>query len=241
MRASRGFTLIGLLVVLVVLGVLAALLLSALAGSRECARRAQCMSNLKQFGLALNMYAQDFGEVPPHDVPDEYAVGDSEAFPSTVGYNAEGKPPIALKAGDGLAGLELLFTEGYITDLKVYRCPSDRNAKDDPDDAARGVVAVGCTAANTSYGYDPRHKTTHPAGTAVMAERADTSDPGKCSPNHRGHRDCGGGHGPEGNNVLYIDGHVTWFAKTAVGYNNNEIFDPADDAAVPEGASHIIQ
>ena len=237
MRASRGFTLIGLLVVLVVLGVIAALLLPALAGERECARRVQCTSNLKQFGLAMHMYAQDFGEFPPHDVPDEYAVGDIEDFPSTVGYNAEGKPPLALEAGDGLAALHLLYTEGYITDPQIYRCPSDRDVKDDPG-GARGVAAAGCTAGNTSYGYDPRHKTTHPAGTAVMADRADTSDPRKCSPNHAGYRAHGG---TGGINVLYIDGHVTWFSRTAVGYGSNEIFDPADDAAVPEAASHIIQ
>ena len=56
-----------LLVGIVVVGILAGLMLPALARAREQARRAQCMSNLKQFGLAVNMYAQDYNETFPPD------------------------------------------------------------------------------------------------------------------------------------------------------------------------------
>jgi len=54
--ASRGFTLIELLVVIAIIAVLIALLLPAVQAAREAARRAQCVNNLKQFGLAMHNY-----------------------------------------------------------------------------------------------------------------------------------------------------------------------------------------
>lgn len=61
-RGRTGFTLIELLVVIAIIAILAAILFPVFARAREKARQASCQSNLKQWGTALRMYAQDYDE-----------------------------------------------------------------------------------------------------------------------------------------------------------------------------------
>lgn len=66
-RGALGFTLIELLVVIAIIAILAAILFPVFVTARESARRAKCVSNLKQLGLVLQQYADDYqGKLPPY-------------------------------------------------------------------------------------------------------------------------------------------------------------------------------
>lgn len=70
-RAKSGFTLIELLVVIAILAILAAILFPVFAQAREKARATSCLSNLKQIGLAVTMYTQDWEGYPMMSSPPE--------------------------------------------------------------------------------------------------------------------------------------------------------------------------
>jgi len=65
LRRNKGFTLIELLVVIAIIAILAAILFPVFSRAREQARKTACLSNMKQLGTALTMYAQDWDETLP--------------------------------------------------------------------------------------------------------------------------------------------------------------------------------
>ncbi len=111
----RAFTLIELLVVIAIIGTLAALLMPALGRARESGRATACLSNLRQVGLALQMYVQDNHNRLP---------AMSDLYPGVI--NEHPGPNQVL--GD------------YLGNTNVLRCPSDRFT-----DEAAAVKTLGMT------------------------------------------------------------------------------------------------
>src|SRR5262249_27260875 len=88
LNRQRAFTLIELLVVIAIIAILAALLLPALAGSKERARRASCKNSIRQFILAVQMYGDDNDQDVPTGASNKGADDDHLPVLSNVTSNA---------------------------------------------------------------------------------------------------------------------------------------------------------
>jgi prepilin-type N-terminal cleavage/methylation domain-containing protein len=88
-HGKRGFTLIELLVVIAIIAVLIALLLPAVQQAREAARRSTCKNNLKQIGIAIHNYAEQFSVMPPAGITYGWCTGGT-IEPNRINLNANG-------------------------------------------------------------------------------------------------------------------------------------------------------
>ncbi len=102
MKTRKGFTLIELLVVIAIIAILAAILFPVFASAREKARATSCMNNLKQMGVAILQYAQDW----------------DENFPSGHFIQQSGE------AGQKETNWQEALLS-YHRSWDIYRCPSD--------------------------------------------------------------------------------------------------------------------
>jgi len=109
-KFHKAFTLIELLVVIAIIAILAAILFPVFARARENARRASCMSNLKQIGLGMMMYVQDY----------------DEKYPSSYINTSQTSPDGPNTHGYWLNGMwfwqQIIYP--YTKSVQIYRCPS---------------------------------------------------------------------------------------------------------------------
>jgi prepilin-type N-terminal cleavage/methylation domain-containing protein/prepilin-type processing-associated H-X9-DG protein len=102
---NRGFTLIELLVVIAIIAILAAILFPVFAQAREKARAITCISNLKQIGLGLAMYVQDYDETYPYDHYAPTAATDVNWFGAIYPYVKNGNKWGADNSASGIGGI----------------------------------------------------------------------------------------------------------------------------------------
>ncbi|MBI5833239.1 MAG: DUF1559 domain-containing protein [Armatimonadetes bacterium] len=148
---QRGFTLIELLVVIAIIAILAAILFPVFAKAREKARQSSCQSNLKQMGLAILQYTQDYDEQYP-------------------------KAWMGAANGGSIAGVQWKWMDSvspYCKSTQIFDCPSASGA-------ARYSVANGTNygsyVINSSYwsGVDGHSPSGTWSGLAMAAAPATT-------------------------------------------------------------------
>lgn len=212
-----GFTLIELLVVIAIIAILAAILFPVFAQAREKARQTSCLSNLKQMGLAWNMYAQDYDETtPPLRIPGSVP----RRSQSMAGFN-----PIP-----GAFWCDVL--NAYKKNFLIQICPSrdpnyQPNAADqatfDSDAEVRGFLGSvdnyrNAYVLNQHATYEPPGGTAKapsgrplasmpdPANLIAVAESRDAG----ASPDANTNVFYSCGIHNKGGNYMYADGHAKW-------------------------------
>jgi prepilin-type N-terminal cleavage/methylation domain-containing protein len=116
MVRRRAFTLIELLVVIAIIAILAAILFPVFAQAREAARKASCLSNVRQMGTATLMYAQDYDETYP---------GIWQWSPAAIYAHSPYLYPPGFSAAQSY---QLCQTCPYVKNGDVYACASHRSA-----------------------------------------------------------------------------------------------------------------
>ncbi len=143
-RRPGGFTMVELLVVIAITALLASLLLPALAAARDSGRRANCLSNLRQIGLAIHLYSSDCDGQIPYGPKAPPFTSPASFYPST------GAPTSLLSLQNGAPVALGLLLRFYLADTpRALFCPGS----DQPLDADAELAKVGRQQAQSSYYY----------------------------------------------------------------------------------------
>ena len=214
-KTKMGFTLIELLVVIAIIALLAAILFPVFARARENARKSSCMNGMKQIGVGLMQYVQDYDE--------KYVFQSNDGLPVGGSLGA----PVGAPAGMTFVD----FMHPYVKSEQVWKCASSPRNGD--ANARISFHMNGCMNGTSLADINSTAKTLmfRDPGTATSWNRAFL----RVIPVNYTTNDCNGSGaanilaergiptggingqpGPhfDGYNVVYADGHVKWLART---------------------------
>jgi prepilin-type N-terminal cleavage/methylation domain-containing protein/prepilin-type processing-associated H-X9-DG protein len=217
----RAFTLIELLVVIAIIAILAAILFPVFARARENARRASCQSNLKQIGIGIMMYTQDY---------DEHYMGSSRSCVNTADCGTTGTT----------YSLWCYDLQPYTKSVQLFVCPSDSVGISSVDAAtglwkysgseSYGMVGYWNTSLSTPAITYPFSRASlasieDPAGT-IMISDSDYYVARGYEPYNSDNPSAGTVDNTraiavrhlDGTNFLWGDGHVKWLAPGKFQY-----------------------
>ena len=197
----RAFTLVEILVVIAIIGILAAILLPVFNSARDSARRSACQSNLKQIGIALNLYLNDFSNI----YPEPYSIPANCSFSnSLVNYTKFA---------------EVFTCPSAPTEFYQPGCPANKNEGDVTYHYDGGYIM------NLSDLVNPRLSQTRILRPAQMILLIDGETPQGVTQPGAGDKPIA----PErliemgvqmrhsgGANALFADGHVKWLSASAL-------------------------
>jgi len=209
-RTRTGFTLIELLTVMAILAVMAGLLFPVIAKSREQARKTVCMSNLRQIGMALSMYASNHaGLIPP--------TGGSRRRATEHIWDGRRNPPRYV----GLGYLHEKF--GYGVAPQMYYCPAAQgmNSMDWPEHSWSCWEKVGPDWRHAVCGCSYVYRETAFGADKLLARNTDTPAMVMDFQVHVDQERYN--HFLQGVNILFYDGSVKWVSDPtaqAAGFGN---------------------
>jgi prepilin-type N-terminal cleavage/methylation domain-containing protein/prepilin-type processing-associated H-X9-DG protein len=172
-RPRRAFTLVELLVVIAIVGVLAAILFPVFATAREKARATDCLSNLKQLGMATMLYVQDYDEQFVNVVEDHEGYAFSPLWPQND-YPMPGGGVYGWYTIKAIVGVMpgvvtdwgILLVDTYSKNQGIFACP---------DGTSSGIWHGATATDNSGYCYSNWIADTgvfrHPAATLAEIPR----------------------------------------------------------------------